>query len=80
MGTHLVMEGYNNFKAQHYAQGLVEAFRLPAAQQEQDGSWTNPPSLGMVGQRDYLPPADFKGAWDYQVVQAEQTVVLGKTL
>ena len=56
------------------------AFRLLAAQLEHNGSWTTPPCLGLLGQRDFLPLKGFIGARDYQVVQAEETVALAKAL
>ena len=41
--------------------------------------WTK--SFGNVPERrDYLPPTDFRGAWDYQVMQAEEKVALAKAL
>ena len=47
-----------------HVQGLAHqqatAFRLPSAQLEKDGTWTAPTFLGVLGQRDYLPPKDFK--------------------
>ena len=36
--------------------------------------------LGLLGWRDFLPPKGFKGAWDYWVVWAEETVALAKAL
>ena len=54
--------------------------RLPAAQQEWYGMWTAPPSLRVLGQRDYLPPADFKAMRDYWEVWVEETVALAKAL
>ena len=35
------------------------AFGLPATWLENDGSWTTPPCLGMLVQRDFLPLRDF---------------------
>ena len=54
------------------------AFRLSATQLEWDGSWTA--CLGLLEWRDFLPPLDFNVAWDYWVLQAEETVALAKAL
>ena len=34
----------------------------------------------LLGQREYLTPADFRGTQDYQVVWAEESVALAKAL
>ena len=73
-------ECFRDILVQRMACQQVAAFRLPATQLEQDGSWTTPPCLGLLEQRDFLPPKDFKGAQDYWVVWAEETVALAKAL
>ena len=56
------------------------AFRLPTTQLEKDGWWSTLPYLGMLGWRDYLPPKDFQGVWDYRVVWFEEMVALAMAL
>ena len=73
-------ESFGNILAQRIACQQATAFRLQATQLEWDGSWTAPPCLESLEWRDYLPPAVFRGAQDYWVVQAKETVVLTKTL
>ena len=56
------------------------AFRLLVTQMEKEGSWTVPPCLGVLGQKDYLPPKEFQRPRDYQVVQREEMVALAMAL
>ena len=73
-------ESFGNVPVQRMTCQQAMAFRLPATQLEWDGSWTTPPCLGSLEQRDFLPLKDFKGAQDYWVVWAEETVALAKAL
>ena len=55
------------------------AFRVPAMQIKKNGSWTAPPAWGAAC-KNYLPPKDFKGTKDYQVVQCKEMVALALAL
>ena len=66
------MEGNNNFKAWHYAQWQVAAFRLPTAQQEAWG-WWDPPTWFI---EDSMPIAGASNAKDIWVIRGEKTLAL----
>ena len=55
MGSHIIKEGLTDPEALHYAQCQVEAFRLPAAQQEASGWWGARPGLSGLCLEDFLP-------------------------
>ena len=69
MGSQMVREGLSDFKALHYAQWQLAAFRMPAAKQEALGSWDTPPWLSALH-------TDVSGPKDFQAVRQEKTLAL----
>ena len=66
----------SDIQAQGLAVQQATAFRLPATQLKKESSLANPPCLGVLGCRDYLPSKDFKGTQDYWVMQYKEMVAL----
>ena len=77
---HSKEECCNNAQVKELAYWQAAAFRLPSTQREKEASWTVPPCLDVLGQKDYLPQKESQGARDYQVVHREEVVVLAMAL
>ena len=73
-------EHFGNVQVKELAHQQAAAFRLPATQLEKDGWKITLPCLGVLGQRDYLPPKDSQEVQDYQEVQCKEMVVLDMAL
>ena len=79
MGSHIVKEGYSDYKAQHYVQWQVATFRLPAIQ-EASGWWDVLPWLCRLFPQDFMPITDTSSPKDFWIVMQEKALALAQRL
>ena len=80
IGSHIVKEGYSNYKAEHYAQCQAVAFRLLATQQEALGWLESPSWLCGLYPQDFITITDTPSPTDLWVMSQEKTLALAQVL